>query len=58
MEQGQSKPVGGTAGINPVQDPQILPFTYAMPVCSPRFASPAASICLPRNFLDLFLKRK
>jgi hypothetical protein len=44
--------------INPVQDPQLLPFSYAMPLLTARFSSPAASACLPQSFLELLFKKK
>ncbi|MDB5526363.1 MAG: hypothetical protein JWM58_4126 [Rhizobium sp.] len=44
--------------INPVQDPQILPLSYCMPLVTTRFSSPAASACVPQSFLELFFRKK
>ena len=42
--------------LNPVQDLQILPTSYAMPIMSPRFASPVASAYLPESLLAATFK--
>lgn len=43
--------------LNPVQDPQILPMSYSMPIISARFASPAASAYVPENFFAAVFKK-
>lgn len=51
------KPTDEASKLNPVQDPQILPMSYSMPIMSPRFASPAASAYMPENFFAAVFKR-
>ena len=58
MEQVRAGQDLQTAKINPVQDPQILPISYSLPIWPTRFSSPAASACLSPSFLDLFFRKK
>lgn len=52
-----SKPKEDKPQLNPVQDPQILPVTYSLPIISPRFSSPAASAYLPENFFAAVFRK-
>ncbi len=58
MKQVQVAPSANMAAVNPVQDPQILPISYALPICTTRFSWPAASACAPTSLLDLFFRKK
>jgi hypothetical protein len=58
MKQTEFDAIPSKAGVNPVLDPQILPLSYAIPVCTVRFSSPAASACVSPGFLALFFKKK
>jgi hypothetical protein len=58
MQQAQPQPIPQKRELNPVQDPQILPFSYSLPILSGHFSSPAASACLPQSFFELFLRKK
>lgn len=44
--------------INPVQNPEILPVSFAMPLVTTRFASPAASLCVTPSLLDWLFRKK
>jgi hypothetical protein len=58
MDEIPARPEIGTTRLNPVQDPQILPISYAMPLVTMRFASPAASPCVTPSLLELIFRRK
>ena len=58
MDQIEAKPSLQTARINPVQNPQILPISYSMPLVTARFCSPAGSACAPQSLLELFFRKK
>jgi len=45
------------AELNAAQDPKILPMSYAMPIVSARFASPAASAYVPENFFAAVFRK-
>ena len=51
------KPAENKAALNPVQDPQILPVSYSVPIVSARFSSPAASAYVPENFFAAVFRK-
>jgi len=58
LEQGQAAPSINVGQVNPIQNPQILPISYAMPLVTARFSSPAASLFVLPTLLGLLFPRK